>query len=163
MIDGLGTGEVAHQERDAVILGLDPRRQCYRLVGGNAEPIHAGVDLERGAAFPAVAGNKGVPLGQFGHTVDDRSNVDVQEGRTRFGGKAVEHVNRGLERPRPNTARLGKISHEERLAACRRKPCRHRFEAQTIGVGFDDGRTLGGDGVMGQRAPVQFDSGEIDR
>jgi len=46
----------------AVIFGLRARRQRSGFFRRNAEPVHAGVDLQRGAALPVVGGDEGVPL-----------------------------------------------------------------------------------------------------
>ena len=43
------------KQRDAVVLGADARRERGRFVHRNAEPVHAGVDMQRGAAVPIAA------------------------------------------------------------------------------------------------------------
>ena len=58
MLRLLGAGEVAHQQRDAVVFGADARRQRGGLVDRDAEPVHAGVDMQRGAAAPLVGRQK---------------------------------------------------------------------------------------------------------
>ena len=65
MLRRLRAGEVAHQQSDAVIFRADARRQRGGLVGGNAEPVHAGVDMQRGAAGKAGRRNEVIPLGEL--------------------------------------------------------------------------------------------------
>ncbi len=43
----LGADEVAHQQCDAVLLRADARRQGRRLIGGDAQSVHAGVHVQR--------------------------------------------------------------------------------------------------------------------
>ena len=66
MVRRVGAGEMAHQQREAVVFGLDARRDRRRLVEREAEPVHAGIDVQRRAAAPALAATKRVPLGELG-------------------------------------------------------------------------------------------------
>ena len=69
------------QQRDAVIFGLRARRQRRGFVRRNAEPVHAGVDVQRGAALPGMGADEGIPFGKLGRRVDDRPRIDLDEGR----------------------------------------------------------------------------------
>ena len=80
MVGRVGAGEMAHQQREAVVFGLDARRDGGRLVDREAEPVHAGIDVQRGAAAPVAGGDERVPLGEFGRAVDHRPQIVVGEG-----------------------------------------------------------------------------------
>ena len=71
----LGAGEVAHQQRDAVIFRANTRRQRCSFIGGDAEPVHAGVDVQRRAAMPLVRGAKRIPFGKFNQAADHRART----------------------------------------------------------------------------------------
>ena len=129
MVGDLGAGQMAQQQRDAVIFGLRARRQRGGFFRRNAEPVHAGVHLQRGAALPVMGGDEGVPLGKLGHAVDDRPRIELDEGRRSFRRAAVEHVDRGVARAGPHAPRLRKIGDEERLAAGLGECGRDRLQA----------------------------------
>ena len=90
-------GEVAHHQRDAVIVAA-ARRELRRFVGGKAEPVHAGVDMQRGAAAPARCRAKRVPFVELGAAADHRPQVRVRVSRRGAGQQAVEHVDRRVRR-----------------------------------------------------------------
>ena len=162
MLGDLGAGEMAHQQGDAVILHLHARGKRRRFRRRNAEPVHAGVDVERRASEPAVRGDERVPLGKLGHAVDDRAGADLGERTRSLVGEAVEHVDRGLLGASAHAARFGEIGHEESLASGVRKRRGDRFEAEPIGVGLDHGSAFAGHDRARKRAPVQVDGGKID-
>ena len=110
MIRLLGAGEVAHQQRDAVIFRADARRERRRFFGGNAEPVHAGVDMQRRAAVPLVGRAERVPLGELDQAADHRPRADVGEGRRRARQQTVEHVDRGVRRDGAHAPRLAEMS-----------------------------------------------------
>ena len=134
-----GGDEMRHQQRDAVVLGANARGERRRLVRGNAEPVHAGVDMQRRAAVPALRRAEGVPFGQFDQAADHRPRIDLGVAGGGAGQQAVEHVDRRLRHDRAQAARFGEIGHEEGLAAGAREPMRDRLEAAAIAVGLDDG------------------------
>ena len=55
MVRLVGADEVAHQQRDAVFLRANARGQGRRLVDRDAQSVHSGVDMQRGAAAPFLA------------------------------------------------------------------------------------------------------------
>ena len=138
MVRFLGAGEVAHQQSDAVVLGADARRQGCRVVRRNAEPVHAGVDLQCRAAAPLRTGDKGVPFGQFDHAADHRAHAQFGIGRRGAGDQAVEHIDRGVGRGRAHAAGFRQVSDEVGLAAGARQRFRHRLDAAAIAIGLDD-------------------------
>ena len=49
---------MTHQQRDAVVFLLQARRERRGFFGRHAEPVHAGIDMDRRAAAPALAATK---------------------------------------------------------------------------------------------------------
>ena len=163
MVGDLCAGEVAHQQRDAVILALHTRRQRGGFVQRHAEPIHAGVHMDRRAATPVLGGDEGVPFGELGGAVDYRLGVEFGERHSRSGRESIEHVDRGIARARAHAPRFGDVGHEESLAAGLGELGGDRLKAQSIGIGFDHGGAFDGEEPLRQRPPVRLDGIEIDR
>ena len=85
-MEAFGAGEVAHDQRDAVIAGVDPGNDALRLGEREAEPVHAGVDVNGGAACPAGAAAKHVPFGKLVEIADHGLGVDLGVGCRRCSG-----------------------------------------------------------------------------
>src|SRR5262252_4532153 len=98
VIGRLGAGEMAHHQRETVIFGLQAGRDGGRLLERDAEPVHAGVDVEGCAATPVLGGDEGVPFGKFGGAVDDRPQIVGCESLRRAWHHSVEHVDGGVGR-----------------------------------------------------------------
>jgi hypothetical protein len=129
---------MAHQQRDAVIFGLRTWRQSRGFFRRNAEPVHAGVDVQRRAAAPVLLGDERIPFGEFSRAVDHRSRRHVDETGAVFGDEAAEDVNCGVARARAQPARFAQIGHKECLAAGLNELGRNLFEPEPIAVGLDD-------------------------
>ena len=56
-----------------MIFRLQARSDGDRLVERDAEPVHAGIDVEGRAATPISGGDERIPFRKFGGAVDDRS------------------------------------------------------------------------------------------
>ena len=162
MLGLLGAGEVAHQQRDAVVFRADARRERGGLVHRNAEPVHAGVDMQRGAAAPGMGRAESVPFRQFDHAADHRPHVDVGVGGSGARQQTVEHIDRRLRRRAAHLGGLGEIGDEEGLAAGARQPGGHLLDAAAVAVGLDHGGAFRRHDAVGQRAPIGFDGREID-
>ena len=54
MVGRVRAGEMAHQQREAVVFGMDARRDRDRFLGAHPEAVHAGIDVQRRAAAPAA-------------------------------------------------------------------------------------------------------------
>ena len=162
MVGNLGAGEVAQQQRDAVIFGLRARGEGCRLVRRNAEPMHAGVDLQRGAALPAMGADEGVPLRKLGRRIDDRPRIDFDKSGAPIRRKAVKHVDGGLACTRTHRSRFGEIGDEECFAAGLGQGRGHLRQAEAIAIGLDHRGAFDGKEPVRQRAPICFDCGEID-
>ena len=162
VIGDLGAREMAHQQHDAVIFMLEPRRERRHFHFRHAQPVHAGVDVERRAALPFAGSDKGVPFRQLRDAVDDRPRIDLDERRRGVGREAVEHIDRGLARAGAHAARLGDIGHEKRLAARRGELGGDGIDAEPIGVGLDHRRAFHRHELLRQRPPIGLDCREID-
>src|SRR5260370_642733 len=77
MVGRLGAGQMAPQHREPVTFRRDARRDGDGLVDGGAEPVHAGIDVERRAATPFLGRDESVPLRKLGRAVDDRPQIVV--------------------------------------------------------------------------------------
>ncbi len=162
VIERFGAGEMAHQELEAVPFRLDARRDGDRLLRRQAEPVHAGVDVQGGATAPIVRCDEGVPLGKLGRAVDHRPQIGLGDGRRRARHQAVEDVDDGVRRGRAHAAPFRDIGHEEGPAAdlleCRHDP----LDAAAIGVGLDHRGTFDRQGHAVEPLPVGGDGGQID-
>ena len=162
MLGRFGAGEVAHQQSDAVIFRADARRQGCRVIHGNAEPVHAGVDMQRRAAMPLVGRAECVPFRQFDHAADHGPRADVGISRRRARHQPVEHVDRRLRCRRARLARLGQIGDEERFAAGLGQGACDFLDTAAIAVGLDHRGAFRRHGAAPERAPIGFDCREID-
>ena len=158
----LGAGEMTHQQRDAVILGLHARRQAPRLPpricrAGSCRCRRGAPRLLAScwAATKASHSASSVMLLMTGR-------ASISETRSLPRVKSIEHVDRRLAVQAAHAARFGNIGDEECLAAGVCELRGDRLEAEAIGVGLDHGRAFDGEDVARQRAPVRLDGGEVD-
>ena len=117
MIEGFGAGEVAHHQRDAVIAGIDPGYDAGRLDEGQAEPVHAGVDVDRRTPGPPRAAAEHVPFGQLVEVADHRPAVELGESIAAVLKEAVEHIQFGRWQRFARGLRFIQGGYEKRLAA----------------------------------------------
>ena len=110
---------MAHHKRNAVIAGIDARDDALRLGYRQAEPVHAGIDMNGGAARPAGAAAEHVPFGKFIEVADYRLAVDPGVGVAGILEEAVEHIDRSRRHRGANHARFIEGGDEKRLAAGR--------------------------------------------
>jgi hypothetical protein len=101
-----GTGETAHQERDAVIQKAQPGRKLGRLRHRQSEPVLAGVDVQRAAARPSARADESVPLGELDCAVDDGLRIELCKQSRGAGVQPVKNVDDGLRRRRRERALL---------------------------------------------------------
>ena len=159
---GLGAGEMGHDERDAVVGHLHPGGERGRFLDRQAEPVHAGIEMQGGATQPAARAAKRIPFDELGHGADHRPRVDRGIGGGAAGGNAVEHVNDRLGRGCAHLAGLGEMGDEECPAAVLGELGGHRLEAAAIGIRLHHGGAIGRHRALHQRAPVEDDGAEID-
>ncbi len=158
MIESFGAGEVAHDQRDAMIAGIDPGNEALRLREREAEPVHAGVDMNAGASGPAGAAAEHIPFGKLVEIADHRPGVDLGVGVAAVLEEAVEHVDRSRRHRGAGGAGLVQGGDEKRLAAGAGERARHRFEPAAIGVGLDHAGAFGRHRGFLELAPVGDDA-----
>ena len=132
-------------------------RQGGGFRNGDAEPVHAGVNVHRCATAPAASSNESVPLGQFRKRIDDRLNIDFGEGRSGLRGESIEHVDGRVARAGARAPGLGNISDEEGPAASIGEFGGDRLETKPIGVGFDHRGAFGCQEKTRERAEILLD------
>ena len=145
-----------------MIAGIDPRHDALSFRQGHAEPVHAGVDVNGGAAVPAGAAAEHVPFGQFVEVADDRPGVDPGILVAAILEEPVEHIQRGLGNGGADIAGFIQRGDKEGLAAGAGQRARHRAGAAAIGIGLDHTGAFGRHRGLFQLAPVGDDGVEID-
>ena len=161
-VELFGRDEVAHDQRNAVIAGIDARDDALGFRYREAEPVHAGVDLDGGAATPTRAPAKHVPFGEFVEVADHGPAVDPGIGLAGVLEEAIERIDRSLRQRRAHGSRFVQRGDEECLAAGRGERAGDRFDAAAIGIGLDHAGAFGRHGGLLQLAPVGDDGVEVD-
>jgi hypothetical protein len=108
-------------------------------------------------------GTKRIPLGQFTQVADHGARIDLGKNMGGAGRDAIEDVDHGVRCDGTQPPGLGEMRDKECVAAGGRQGGRCRFYSAAIRVGFDDGRTIGRRGATGERAPILYDRGAINR
>ena len=163
VVELLGGDQMAHHQRDAVIAGIDAGNDALRFRNRQPEPVHAGVDMDGGAAVPPRAAAEHVPFGKLVEVADHGPAIDLGVGLAGILEEAVEHIDRGRGGD-------GAADHpgfvqrrdEEGLAAGVGQRARHLFCAAAIGIGLDHAGAFGRHRGLFQLAPVGDDGVEID-
>ena len=157
-----GAGEMAHQQHDAVVLGADARGKGGRFVRRDAEPVHAGVDMQRRAPLPAARGSESVPFGELDQAADYRPRRDPGEGGRGARHQAAQHIDRRVGRGLARARGFRQVGDEKGLAAAARQAMGDLIEPAAIAVGLDHGGAFGRGRAPRQRAPIGFQRAEID-
>ena len=74
-------------------MGVGQRRQDLRRAGARAQAAHAGIDLEVVANGLAGGGGETVHVADLRQGVDDRSEIEFDQGFGFVGQKAAHHQN----------------------------------------------------------------------
>ena len=160
----LGAGKVAHHQRNAVVAGIDPRHDALRFRHAEAEPVHAGIDMNGGAPIPTGTPAKYVPLGELIEIADDRPCVDPGIGLAGVLEEAIEHVDRGRRRYGcTDGCRFIQRGDKERLAPGIGERTGNGCGAATIGVRLDHAGTFRRYRGFLQLPPIGDDGVEVDR
>ena len=161
---GIGIGEVRVDALD-----LDVRRARGRLEQGSgavvvdADPLHAGVDLEVDARLAAVSRGRLLDVGEPRERGHREGEPVLEEQRDLPGPDPAHHQDRVLDAERPQRDALLHERHAEGVGL-RREAAGHRLEAVAVGVGLEDGHDLrsadvGLDGREVRAEPRQADGG----
>ena len=153
---------MAHYQRDAVIAGIDARDDALRLSDRQPKPVHAGVDMDRGAAGPAGAAAEHVPFREFVEIADHRFAVDFGVGIAGILEEAVERIDCGRRRRGADHARFIDRCDEKRLAPGTRQRAGHLFGAAAIGVRLHHAGAFGRHRRLLELAPVGDNGVEVD-
>ena len=129
---------------------------------GEAEPVHAGVDVDRGPGRAALL-LEGGPFLDLGPGAENRPEVRLRIGLRLALDQAVEDVDRSVtDRGAEPLALLGKC-HEERVAARFGERQRRGLEADAVGVALDHRRRRHAFDTPRQDPPVVGEGDEVDR
>ena len=145
---------MAHYQRNAVIASLDARDDALRLGYRQAEPVHAGIDMDGGAARPAGAAAEHVPFGKFIEIADHGLAVDLRVGVAGVLEEAVEHIDRSRRHRSADHTGFIEGRDEKRLAAGCRKRAGDLRGAAAIGIRLDHPGAFGRNGCLLELAPV---------
>ena len=133
-------GEVAHHHhrRDEMLRRV-AAPEGERLVDGQAEPVHAGVDADGAGAVETALAAMARPQFDLLDAVEDRHQAGLDQRRRRHLVDAVENVDVGPRRdPAHRDAFLGQ-GDEKRVAAGRQQRRHDLLRAEPVGVRLDDG------------------------
>ena len=160
---------MAHHEGDAR-RAKSCLRQEQRVLDREAEPVHARVDVERGAG--QVRPGPGAARRLPGAELLDRAQHGIEPvvaivGRSRaVGMKAVQHEDAASESRAPQrVTRLAPfpyMGHEEGPASGPRQSRHDGRAAAAIGVGLDGGPAFGRCRAYREGAPVVAERVEVD-
>lgn len=160
VVRSLRADEMAHHEVDPGPRDQGIAGQRQRLLDPQAEPVHAGIDVERGRRR---AVRRGGPFEEFAAVAEDGAQAVGAKRLRMAGDQAVEHVDRRLRQDFPRGDALGEMRDEERPAARPPQGRGDRREAAAIGIGLHHGAALGLRGARPERTPIRGDRREIDR
>jgi hypothetical protein len=139
-------------------------RQRLRLFRSQAQPVHAGVDVERGDRGLAARRVPGEALDLL-QAVQDRHELGGAQPLGRGLRAAVEHIDHRWPGPAETGAQgfaLLDARHEEAPRALRPQPPRHRDRAQAVAVRLDHRRDLGGPCLAHQDGVVVRECVQVD-
>ncbi|GJD59694.1 hypothetical protein IFDJLNFL_5625 [Methylobacterium dankookense] len=155
----LRADEVAHHEVDARGLQARLAGERQRLGDREAEPVHAGIDVERRRQQPL---RERRPFLDLGARAEDGAEVPPDEGRARPRRQAVQNVDHGLGQDGARRLALGEMGDEDGAAARPPQSGRDRGEAAAIGVCLEHGGARDARRLGAEATPVRDDRSEID-
>jgi hypothetical protein len=163
MLRLVGTREVAHDHLRRVADVLDHPLDDRGFAQAEAEPVHAGVEVERRGQGLIAAEASDEPLLEHGHGVEHRHQPLADIERRRAGEQPIEHEDVAVGHGRPEReALVGRCDKEEpRSSVVQCLADRHRADAIAIGLHRGAGEGAGRHLVESQ--PVALNSAEVDR
>ena len=153
---------MGHQQGDVGLRDQRIARERQGLVHGEAETVHAGIDVEGRREGPSGGLNQGGPFGQFLPAPEDRAQRVRGQGGAEAGQEAVQHVDRRVRQHAPGFQRLAQVCDEERPAPGRPQHGGDPGEAAAIGVRLDHGGAGRLRGFGGEPPPVLRDGRQVD-
>ena len=159
----IGAGEVADEHGD-----VEPADQLLVADEGgevgfaHAKAIETGVDMQRRRRRARAARRQGSPRARLLEAGHDRAHAQRRNLAGASGHDAVEHVDGGAGGEGDGALRFHLRGDEEVAATRLVQRGNDALGAETVGIGFDDGRAPGGRDAFGERAPVGTDLREVD-
>ena len=138
----VGTGQVAHHQHQlqAGQVLAPARRQFGQIFGTEAQPVHAGIDMQHRIQGAASTGGGGGPAGDLGQASQHRDQAMGDQRGHGVGRRAVQHKDSGLGRQPAKGDAFLQPRHKKRIAAGFQQAGRDHGRAQAIGVGLDQRR-----------------------
>ena len=164
ILGDLRRDEMADQQVGPASRAMSLHRRLQRHEGFEAEPVHAGVEMERGWRGPAALGGEGGPAGEFVLAADHRRKAMLRVVR-RIGPalEAVQHIDRGAVRQ--DAARrnpFAQMGDEEDARPGGPQRGRRLGDAGPVSIGLDDGRAAPRRDAARQLAPVVAKRAKVD-
>ncbi len=165
MVGLVRAGEMAHHQN-----GIKRTGQriflCQRpgLLEREAEPVHAGVDMDRAGMGNAVGAAKTFPDRHFAARIEHRDQARFGIGLSRLAAEQpAEHEYPGVRAYLAHRAAFLRPGDEKRVAA-RRGKRRHRLgDSQPVSVGLDHASRTRGWRQSRQRAVIVLQRAQVDR
>ena len=126
-------------------------RQLQRFVQRQAEPVHAGVDLDRRRLARRNAAPK--PRSRQSCRAPGGARA-LRKASAQSGQKAVEDIDGGVRAQLRARGGLPPAARRRRCGSPLRERRHRRFDADAVGVRLDDGGAFGGRGEGGEAYPV---------
>ena len=123
-----------------------------------AEPVHAGVDMDRGRAAGPTAHGRKRPIRRSRPGIRGPGAVECRDSRRpcRAEGRSGRKSSPARRRGAPHRFRY--VRDEEGLAAGAGKRGDDRLDAAAVGVGLDDGGAFGSGHALAQATPIGGDA-----
>ena len=142
---------------------LRRRRQPRHIVARQAEPGHAGIQMQqRRRRVARAALDKQLPARDLVQRAEHRRDGVRRERRLAARRQAVQHRQHDAGQMRAQRQRLAQMGHEEMPAALRQQPARHRHRTQPVAIRLDHRRDLAAGMAHPQRPPVGGHRAEVD-
>src|SRR6266480_4709450 len=146
-----------------MIFRLQARSDGDRLFERDAEPVHAGIDVEGRAATPVSSGDERIPFRKFGGAVDDRAQIIGCECLRRARHHSIENIDDCIGGNRAHAPAFTDIGNEEGATARAGQRTRDRLEPTAIAIPFDHRSALDWHRHARERLPIGRDGTEINR
>ena len=157
---------MAHQQVGAA-LARGGDRGAQGLERFEAEPVHAGVEVQRRRRRPALRARERGPAFELRRAADRRREAEggVVGERVGLRLQPVEHIDArvGLRQQRAQPLALADLGDEEGAAAGGVERRRDRLDPEAVAVRLDHGGAIARRGAARQQPPIVGERGDVDR